>query len=245
MDKDELRRIIQAVIREELSRRADAPHKGTEPLCAGSAATPVEHRFEGKVLTAVDLATVTPHATMVISAGTLVSPLVRELLTEKKIRLVQAEDRQLPGIALGGVRDAVARREELAAWLERSDYPVFDFGANTQDREPSSHYMLKVARAVSENHYPLGVFLDDAGVGAVILANKFPGVRAVYCPDFETARASRNRYAANLLVLRADQPAVPPAEILRIWLATVCDEAGCQRELSCVRELEARYRSSG
>ncbi|MBN2432073.1 MAG: RpiB/LacA/LacB family sugar-phosphate isomerase [Acidobacteria bacterium] len=243
MDKDELRQMIGTVIREELARLASAPDRHGASPCAAPAVLPAEYRFEGKVLTAMDLEAVQPHTSLVIPAGTLVSPLVRDLLAEKKVRLVQADDRTLPGVALGGVRTAVAAREELAAWLERAEYPVFDFGARTQDQEANSHFILKIARAVSENHYPLGVFLDDVAAGAVIMANKFPGVRAAYCPDVETAQASRRRYAANVLVLRAGNPRVPPVEILRAWLETAGDETASQQDLACVRELETKYLS--
>lgn len=79
-------------------------------------------------------------------------------------------------------------KEELAAALRASGHQVVDFGAHALD--PSDDYpdfVVPLAKAVASGEVERGVAICGSGVGACVIANKVPGVRAALIQDVFSA----------------------------------------------------------
>jgi ribose 5-phosphate isomerase B len=79
-------------------------------------------------------------------------------------------------------------KEQLARNLREAGYEVVDFG----DRQPKPDddypdFVVPLARAVARGEVDRGVAICGSGVGACVVANKVPGVRA--CLIHETFSA--------------------------------------------------------
>jgi ribose 5-phosphate isomerase B len=73
---------------------------------------------------------------------------------------------------------------QLATALQSSGYEVIDFGAN--EFVPGDDYpdfVVPLARAVMKGEVTRGVAICGSGVGACVVANKVPGVRAALITD--------------------------------------------------------------
>lgn len=122
-------------------------------------------------------------------------------------------------------------KEDIFAWLSDT-YPnldLTDHGAHELDLDDDySQYGLMVAEAIDEqkevfdqNPTVMGVLLCRTGAGMAILANRFPGVRAVVCRNVADAQHARAHNNANVLVLEGDHVQASEAhEILKIFLQT-------------------------
>ena len=70
-------------------------------------------------------------------------------------------------------------KEQLARMLREAGYEVIDFG----DGQPTldddyPDFVVPLARAVARGEVDRGVAICGSGVGACVVANKVPGVRA-------------------------------------------------------------------
>lgn len=71
-------------------------------------------------------------------------------------------------------------KEALVEYLEQKGFNVIDHGAYEFDEEDDYvDYVAPVAREVSSDHESKGIILGGSGQGEAMLANRFPGVRAV------------------------------------------------------------------
>ncbi|HUG91882.1 MAG TPA: RpiB/LacA/LacB family sugar-phosphate isomerase, partial [Planctomycetaceae bacterium] len=93
---------------------------------------------------------------------------------------------------------------KLLTLLADLGHEPLDFGPDTADSVDYPDYGARVAAAVSRGEVDRGVLICGTGLGMCIVANKFPGVRAVTCHDDLTAEASRLHNDANVLCLSAD-----------------------------------------
>ena len=87
-------------------------------------------------------------------------------------------------IAVGADHAGYALKELLVSWLKESGYEIDDLGAIQLD--PSDDYpdlALPVAQAISSGDADRGIIICGSGVGATMVANKVPGVRACLCHD--------------------------------------------------------------
>ena len=120
----------------------------------------------------------------------------------------------------GGVSDGGTYEEAPV------DYP--DFGC-------------KVAVMVSSGEFERGVLICGSGVGMTILANKFPGVRAVLCLDEEMARLSRMHNDTNILALAGRRTDNQQAlKIITVWLETAFEGGRHQRRIDKIRQWEEK-----
>jgi ribose 5-phosphate isomerase B len=77
---------------------------------------------------------------------------------------------------------------QLIADLKTAGYEVVDFGAHkleTGDDYPD--FVLPLARAVAKGEITRGLAICGSGVGACVVANKVPGVRAGLIADYFSA----------------------------------------------------------
>lgn len=126
-------------------------------------------------------------------------------------------------------------KESLVEYLEQKGFDVIDHGAYEFDEEDDYiDYIVPVAREVSSDHESKGIILGGSGQGEAMLANRFPGVRAVTYyggDDLVDSRdglgilaLSRLHNDSNILSLGARFLSEDQAkEALEIWLETEFD----------------------
>jgi glycine hydroxymethyltransferase len=105
--------------------------------------------------------------------------------------------------------------------LEAEGHPVLDVGTHGAASVDYPDFAARAARAVSEGEVPRGILICGSGLGMMVTANRFPGVRAAWAQDEEMARLSREHNDANMLALPADRLDAERAwSLVRLWLAT-------------------------
>jgi len=91
---------------------------------------------------------------------------------------------------------------QVAKVLRAAGYEVVDFGAPSLD--PADDYpdfIVPLAKAVSGGEVERGVALCGSGVGACVVANKIPGVRAALIGDAFSAHQGVEDDNMNLICL--------------------------------------------
>ena len=84
-----------------------------------------------------------------------------------------------------------------------------------------------------------GILICGSGLGMCIVANKFPGVRAVPCHDDLSAEVSRMHNDANVLCLSADLLGERLIDrMLELWLATEFEGGRHARRVEKIAALE-------
>jgi len=144
-------------------------------------------------------------------------------------------------IALGADHAGFPLKEDLKGWLGSRGYQVRDFGTYSLDAVDYPDYASQVAEAVITGQAARGVLVCGSGLGMAIVANKFPGVRAVACFDPEMARLSREHNDANVLTLGGrltDRQAA--ITILDTWLKTPFAGGRHRRRIEKLSALEER-----
>lgn len=123
-------------------------------------------------------------------------------------------------VALGADHGGFVLKQELLGRLEQ-EYQVLDMGAhslNPADDYPD--FTVPVARAVASGQAEKGVIICGSGVGACIVANKVPGVRACLCHDTYSARQGVEHDDMNVLCLGARVVGIElAAELVKAFLS--------------------------
>jgi ribose 5-phosphate isomerase B len=93
---------------------------------------------------------------------------------------------------------------QIVANLKASGYEVVDFGAHaliSQDDYPD--FVVPMARAVARGDVERGVAICGSGVGACVVANKIPKVRAALITDVFSAHQGVEDDDMNVICLGA------------------------------------------
>jgi ribose 5-phosphate isomerase B len=168
-------------------------------------------------------------------ANAMFTPLARQMLIERQIRLTDARSpswsalsearvtepgrglalseasvsersrRGRGSIAIGSDHAGFSLKENLKAYLAELGYAVIDCGASGTEPVDYPDFALAVAELVAGRRAEGGILVDGAGIGSSMAANKVPGVRAALCYDLATAVNSRQHNDANVLTLGAGQ----------------------------------------
>jgi ribose 5-phosphate isomerase B len=208
-----------------------------------------------RVLTVGDLEAIPAGGEVVVSTGTIVTPLARDeaALRDITIRFEQPKTNEAGGaegagskkIAIGADHGGFDLKEELRNYLREWGYAVLDLGTSGREAVDYPDFAEAVANAVASGDAWRGVVIDTAGIGSSIAANKVPGARAALCYDRASARNSREHNDANILSLGAR--AIPPEvarEILAVWLETPFAGGRHQRRVDKIIAIEKRHGSS-
>src|SRR5690625_2404464 len=95
----------------------------------------------------------------------------------------------MPEIGITEDHGGFLLKEEMKNSLQKLVYELTDFGAFELDQEDDySERILPLARALSEGKVKKGIAVCGSGVGAAIVANKLPGVRAALITESYSAR---------------------------------------------------------
>ncbi len=107
-------------------------------------------------------------------------------------------------IAMGADHGGFHLKNELMAWLKQKGHEVTDMGAYILDPEDDyPDFARPVAEAVANEKAERGIIVCGSGVGASVVANKVPGVRAGLCHDTYSARQGVEHDDINVLCLGA------------------------------------------
>lgn len=135
-------------------------------------------------------------------------------------------------------------KEVIKEWLEQNHYEVLDHGAYEFDPEDDYPDFIELAaREVSIDPQSRGIILGGSGQGEAIVANRFPGVRAVvYYGDPEGVQtdakgnelsiisSTRQHNNANVLSLGARfLEEIEALEAVELWLETAFDTRHARR----------------
>ncbi len=148
-------------------------------------------------------------------------------------------------VAIGADHGGFALKDYIVRCL-REAYQLLDLGAFTLDpQDDYPDYAAAVARAVASGEAERGVVICGSGVGACIVANKVPGVRACLCHDTYSAHQGVEHDDMNVLCLGARVVGGELAEeLVTAFLKAEFsgDERHCRR-LQQVLTIELQYLS--
>ncbi len=146
-------------------------------------------------------------------------------------------------IAVGTDHAGFPLKGPAIAELESLGHEVLDLGTDSTEAVDYPDYAQAVGEAVMRSEADRGLVLCGSGVGACVVANKVPGVRAATCHDTFSAHQGVEDDDVNVLCLGArvigEQLAT---EIIRAWAqARFSNAERHQRRLGKVKAIEAQY----
>lgn len=158
-------------------------------------------------------------------------------------------------IAVGSDHCGFRLKRELLPLLEKLGHRCTDFGCDSEEPVDFPDIARQVCDSVRQGAHRRGIIVCGTGAGAVIAANKLPGIRAAVCHDVHTARQCVEHDDANVMCLGAQIVGPWLAEdLVRTFLqATFRTEEHFRRrveklgqlELEAARELKDRIQGAG
>lgn len=134
-------------------------------------------------------------------------------------------------------------KQKVIQWLRQWGEPGDDLGNSQHDSQDDYvDFAEKVARKVALGQ-GRGIVICGSGQGVCLVANKFPGVRAIVAWSPDIARQGREHEDANILSLPADYLSDEEAEkIVKVWLDTpFSPEPRHRRRLRKIKRLEKEF----
>ena len=104
-------------------------------------------------------------------------------------------------LAIGCDHAGYDLKEYLKKRLQSLDYKVDDFGVYNTERVDYPDIIHPLASAINQHIKDIGIIICGTGIGASMVANKYPGVRAALCWKPEIAVLARKHNNANILAL--------------------------------------------
>src|SRR5688572_26075747 len=124
-------------------------------------------------------------------------------------------------IAIGSDHAGFEYKELLKVWLQKNNFEVKDFGANSSASADYPDFAHPVANAVESKQFELGVLVCGSANGVAITANKHQGIRAAICWTEELASLARQHNDANIVCIPARFISTDTAEkIVDLFLKT-------------------------
>ena len=148
-------------------------------------------------------------------------------------------------IAFGADHGGFALKISLVPWLQSQGYEVLDLGAHTLDPlDDYPDFAAAVAQAVADGKAERGIVICGSGVGACVVANKIPGIRASVCHDLYSARQGVEHDELNVLSLGARVVGLELAQQLttEFLVARFTGEERHVRRLAKVNAIEQQSR---
>src|SRR3990172_4359928 len=104
-------------------------------------------------------------------------------------------------IVVGADHRGYALKDVIAQDLRAAGNEVADVGTHNEDSVDYPDLAVAVGKAIQSGQAERGLLLCGSGVGAVIAANKLPGIRAGLCHDTYSARQGVEHDDMNTLCL--------------------------------------------
>ena len=141
-------------------------------------------------------------------------------------------------IVISSDHNGVEDKEQLKTYLKGEGYRVIDIGPYTPEVSVDYvDYAAQLSTIVSNKEADRGILLCGTGVGMSIVANRYPGVRAVLAHNELTAVKSREHNDSNVLCLGSWLSSqIEMREMSKMWL----DEAwGEGRHIKRLTKIDA------
>jgi ribose 5-phosphate isomerase B len=205
-----------------------------------------------EIITEADARTLQRGETVRLTARGHVTPLAQDTLRERRIVVVregavsEAEKALQPAneirsVAIASDERGTALRRRLVTFLRGRGLSVRDLSSDGNEAADYTDVALPVARAVASGEADAGIVVDATGIGAAIVANKIPGIRAAALTSETLARYAREQNGTNVVTLGAAIVADDEAAaILTTWLGTPMRDADNIRLLAKIQALEKR-----
>lgn len=132
-------------------------------------------------------------------------------------------------------------KKHLLKILQETGYVITDFGAKELKPEDDyPDYVIPLAIAVSDGSVDRGLAICGSGIGACVVANKFPEVRAGVISDSYSAHQGVEHDDMNILCIGGRVTGIALAEeLVRVFLTASFNGAERhQRRLSKIRGIE-------
>jgi transaldolase / glucose-6-phosphate isomerase len=148
-------------------------------------------------------------------------------------------------VAIGSDHAGFELKEAVKTCLAAEHHDVVDVGTHNQDPVDYPDYAQAVGAAVRESRAERGILLCGSGVGASMVANRIPGIRAGLCHDTYSAHQGVEHDDMNVLVLGGRVIGIELArELIRAFLnARFTGEPRHLRRLAKLTALENRLRA--
>lgn len=145
-------------------------------------------------------------------------------------------------IAIASDHAGFALKQNIIDNLSDHAFTIADLGTYSETPVDYPDFAEKIGIAISQNEATRGVLICGSGVGALVAANKIPGIRAGLCHDTYSAHQGVEHDAMNVLVLGARVVGVELArELVKTFLAAeFTDEERHVRRLKKVAALERK-----
>jgi ribose 5-phosphate isomerase B len=146
-------------------------------------------------------------------------------------------------IALGSDHAGFEMKQDLVNFVRDLGHEALDLGTGNTKPVDYPDFAEAVGMAVRDGRAERGILICGSGVGAVVAANKIPGIRACLCHDSYSAHQGVEHDDMNILVLGARIIASALAhDLVKVYLsAEFSREDRHVRRLGKVRDLERRF----
>jgi ribose 5-phosphate isomerase B len=101
-------------------------------------------------------------------------------------------------IALASDHAGFERKQAIIGYFIDKGIPYDDLGCYTKESCDYPDFGNKIAFAISEGLYTLGITFCGTGQGISITANRYPKIRSAICWNAEIARLARQHNDANI-----------------------------------------------
>lgn len=127
--------------------------------------------------------------------------------------------------------------------LLKLGYRVDDLGVNSPDPVDYPDIGALLAETVSRQQYDRGILICGTGAGMAIVANKFPGVRAVCVNDPYTAERARASNDAQVITMGSQVVGPETAKkLIDIWLESEFQGGRSAAKVDKMKRIDEQYR---
>lgn len=148
-------------------------------------------------------------------------------------------------IYIGADHRGFNHKEAIKKYLVDLGYAVSDMGNEKYDElDDYPDFAEKVAEKVSIEG-GAGILICGSGVGADVVANKFPGVRSALVSNSEQAIDAKTDDDVNVLSLAGDYTSIEDSKkIISLWIsAKFSGEERFKRRLKKITEIEEKIKN--
>ncbi len=142
-------------------------------------------------------------------------------------------------IAVGNDHTALALKPELLRHLTALGHEVVDFGVHAEGPCDYPAVAEPVAQAVQTGRCDRGLLICGTGIGMMLAANKFKGIRAAVAADAFSVTMARRHNDLNVLTLGARVMGIELHKyLIDLFLIEPFDGGRHQNRLDMIRRFE-------
>ena len=146
-------------------------------------------------------------------------------------------------IIMGADHFGLPLKNAIRDYLVKLGYQVVDRGVNNDTPVDYPDVGAMVAEEVGEGKFERGILVCGTGAGMAIVANKVPGVRAVYVGDPYTAERAVASNNAQIITFGAQITGPVVAEkLIDVWLASEFQGGRSAPKVAKIDSLDEKYR---